>query len=326
MIRLEGAQNALENTWGNRLNFVTPDIRKEGATIHLSLNNWNVTINAFDEIVLTLLVKFLFIPEWLVEQCYSKRFLEETGAKQRTDGWVKVGLVYRQPSVTGIYIRPTNSLFKLFGMDPYPYCDIPYNTLTHTICEEKAMFDIMAGMGPIHQREKNLLPRVSELGFEGPQEGTNVLSESDFRNPSLFKPGYMETMEEEIRQGMESKESITAELQDFRKFTLVKRINNTGNPRKDYILHIPDMVVVLPRDQGKPQSIAVEVELTNKRCKNYEETMNRYKNNNKFGKVYWLVSAADTASALRSAYKNVGGTGTCQTILSEFVVPHPEGF
>lgn len=326
---ISGTLNAQENTWGNRFNNVIPNIKKEGNTIILSTGNASVSIDPFDEIVLTIILKFLFSPIWLIKQFYQTWMIAGIeNPEDKINDWVKVGLIWKEAAVTGQYVRPTNTLFKLFGETPEPFCDIPFNTLTHTISEQKVVFDIMSGNGiaaEIFKREK-VLPRISELGFDESDNGTNVLTEPDFRNPKLFKnEGIMELSETEnkINEGMKNGDAVTPELINFNQFMLVKKVNNTGTVRKDYIFHIPDLIIPVIRENGKPKSIAIEVELSNKRY-NYEETMRRYKNNNKYGSVYWLCRNQQIAESLRNAYDAVGGTGTCRTALMEFVVPYPE--
>ena len=323
---LAGTLNALENTWKGRYNTALPSIKKEENLIKLTTSDISVGIDAFDEIVLTIILKFLFCPVWLIKQFYQTWMIAGIeDPEKRINDWVSIGLVWKEAAVTGQYVRPTYLLFKLFGEKPEAFYNIPFNTLTHTISEQKVMFDIMSGNSPILKREK-VLPRISELGFDDDEHGTNALTEPDFRNPKLFKEeGIIELSETEnaINEGMKNGAIVTPELENFNQFTLVKKVNNTGVIKRDYKFHVPDLIIPVIRDNGKPMSIAVEVELSNKRY-GYEETMRRYKDNNKYGAVYWLCNSPQIASALRDAYDAVGGTGTCKTVLMEFVIPSPE--
>lgn len=325
---LSGTLNAQENTWKGRYNSTVPSIKLVGQQLELSANNANVVIDSFDEIVLTIVLKFLFSPVWLVKQFYQTwKIAEMETPESRLNRWVDIGLVWKENSVTGQYIRPTYLLFKLFGQDPRPFFNIPFNSLTHTVSEQKVMFEIMSGNSSVNNicRDK-LLPRISELGFDDDPFGTNVLTEPDFRNPKLFKEsGIAELSETEnqINIGMKNGATVTPELVNFNQFTLVKKVNNTGTVKKDYQFHVPDLIVPTVRVNGVPQSIAVEVELSNKRW-GYEETMRRYRDNNKFGTVCWLCNTPAIAEALRNAYDAVGGTGSCKTVLMEFVIPSPE--
>lgn len=323
---LTGTLNAQENTWKGRYNTALPNIKKEETTIKLSTADISVNIDSFDEIVLTIILKFLFCPVWLIKQFYQTWMIAGIeNPEDKINEWVSIGLVWKEAAVTGQYVRPTYLLFKLFGEAPESFYNIPFNTLTHTISEQKVMFEIMSGKSEILKRE-SVLPRISELGFEDSETGTNVLIEPDFRNPKLLKPeGILELSETEnsINKGMKEGAVVTPELEDFSQFTLVKKVNNTGVIKKDYKFHVPDLIIPMIRNNGKPQSIAVEVELSNKRY-GYEETMKRYKDNNKYGAVYWLCNTPQITEALRSAYDAVDGTGTCRTVLMEFVIPSPE--
>lgn len=327
-----GTRNAQENTWNNRYNSVIPSIKKDGNKIILSSAHETVELDSFDEIILTIIIKFLFAPVWLLKQFYNTWMIAGLDdPEEKINSWVNIGLVWKEAAVTGQYVRPTYLLFKLFGQDPEKFYNIPFNTLTHTISEEQVMFEVMSGRGPIGEailkREKvKLLPRISELGFDENNNGTNIITECDFRNPALFKDEGIKELndtEHKINEGMRNGETVTPELEKFNQFVLVKKINNTGTIKKDFVFHIADLIIPTIRNNGKPQSIAIEVELTNKRAVNYEETMKRYKDNNKYGAVYWLCNTPDIANNLREAYSTVGGTGTCRTILLEFTIPTP---
>lgn len=347
-----GIKNAQKNTWGNKYLNAIPDIHKEGSVITLAVNNKVATIDSFDEIILTIILKFLFMPVWFIKQCYNTKILVSVDtAENKINSWVQTGLIWIESSVTGSYVRPTYALFNLFGENPYQYSAIPFSLLTHTICEEKIMFEVMSGISEINKKEKDiLLPRFSELGFDLENEdqvdislldesiqtkstikklGTNILAEEDFRNPNMYSvEGIRELsdVENKINQGIKNKAQITPELENFRNFVLVKKLNNTGVVKKDYAFHVPDLIIPCLRVNGMPRSIAIEVELSNKRAINYVETLTRYKNNNKYGSVYWLCNTPNISNALRQAYDEIGGTGTCKTVLMEFIIPSPDEF
>lgn len=336
----KGILKAQENTWGNRYNNVLPDINMDStkSILTLTAGNFSCDLDDFDEIVLTIVYKFLFCPVWLIKQFYKTWIFTadcENVVEEKIDSWINVGLVWKESTVTGMYIRPTYNLFNLFGSSPENFTNIPFNTLTHTISEEKIMFDVMTKSDSVKSIFENnyTLSRVSELGFnieESDDSGTNIIAEPDFRNPYLYnEKGIMELSNTEHRideaiKGDPEGSIITPELENFNQFTLIKKINNTGTIKKDYLFHIPDLIIPVIRNNGKPQSIAIEVELTNKRAINYKETMNRYKDNNKFGAVYWFVSSPNTMQALKNAYEEVGGTGKCKTYTIEFIIPYPE--
>lgn len=334
---LLGVQNSLDNTWNNKYNIVTPNIEKNGSKIKYSTSSCSVEIDNFDEIILNIVLKYLFMPIWLIKQCYkSYSFIDESASSvdDFIESLVKVGLVYKESSVTGQYLRPTYSLFNLFNFPIEKYSSIPFNNLTHTISEEKIMFDIMSGENTVKRiilknlkTPKLYLPRMSFLGLPNDINGTNVIGEAEFRNPILFTPEGINTLnsvENTINEAILNKKgSITPELENFRYFNIVKKIDNTGSIKKDYKFHIPDLAIPIPRINGQPNSIAIEVELTSKRY-NYTESLERYKNNNKYGTVIWFCRDNSISNALKEAYKEIGGTGSCKCLLSEFIVPSPD--
>jgi hypothetical protein len=323
---LAGTRNARNNTWGSRYHRSIPSVRKNGAVITYSTSLVSVDLTAFDEVVLTVIMKFLFVPMWLVRRFYSYGFKlagNEQEVDEMVDKWVQLGIVWKEAEVTGEYLRPTHALFQMFRQPPYRYCNIPFNTLRHSICEELVMFEVMAGYSEILDREP-VMPRISELGFDGEIPGTNIIGEEDFRNPKLFSQ-YNKIMqvEHDINEGIKNGERLTPELRDFSMFSLVKKVDNTGEVKKDFKFHIPDLIIPVIRDQGRSRSIAIEVELSNKKA-DYEEAMLRYKDNNKFGSVYWLCNGSSIAAYIREAHEKVRGTGTCRTELLEFVIPSPK--
>lgn len=322
---LAGTKNAYINTWGNRYNKAIPAVKMNGASLTYSTSLVSVEFTPFDEIVLTIIMKFLFVPIWLIKKFYSYEFNmvgNDDYVDEMIDKWIQLGIVWKESEVTGHYLRPTHSLFQMFRQKPYKYCNIPFNTLRHTICEELVMFEVMAGISEINKNEVTM-PRVSELGFSGNISGTNIISEPDFRNPNLYSE-YNKIMqiEYEVNEGIKNQEKVTAELLDFRYFNIVKKINNTGVVKNDFKFHIPDLIIPVIRNNGKSQSIAIEIELSNKRI-DYEEACKRYKDNNKFGVVYWLCNGSSIANYIREAYQKVGGTGSCRTELLEFIIPSP---
>ena len=160
---MSGTKIAQSNTWQNRYNSTIPNIEKQGEIIKLTYSDIVSDIDYFDEIVLTIIIKFLFCPIWLIKKFYNcSSFIgNEDYCINKINNWIKLGLIWQESSVTGLYVRPTYALFELFGEKPYKYTNIPFNMLTHTICEEWVMFSVMSGISDIVKANKNiLLPRI----------------------------------------------------------------------------------------------------------------------------------------------------------------------
>ena len=76
--------------------------------------------------------------------------------------------------------------------------------------------------------------------------------------------------------------------------------------RKAY--HIPDLVVKRQRnDDGSPESIAVEVEISNKDMDSYEKVLRAYRADDRiFKKVVWVCKSIGPARKLETIAKNIG--------------------
>lgn len=72
--------------------------------------------------------------------------------------------------------------------------------------------------------------------------------------------------------------------------------------------HVPDLVVRRSRNvDGSPNSIAVEVEVSNKDEKSYAKTLRAYKADRKiYGKVIWVCQTRGTAIKLENIAKEIG--------------------
>lgn len=318
-----GTIAAKRNTWGS-YNRTAPTVERCPGFLRYSTSLVTVEVWPFDEIILYVLLKFLWMPVWLVELFYGYQYQYaglEGVVQDKLRQWEQLGIIWVEQHTTGDYIRPTYALFQMFSQDPVQYNTIPANLLTHTVCEETICFEVMSGVSPILKKEKTM-PRVSELGFDGNLQGTNILPEVDFRYP-VRQDEYAKIMEvehqldEAVRTGGPN---LTEELMDFRWFTIAKKVDNTGNVRQDFRFHIPDLIIPNIREGGKPRSIAIEVELSNKRAVNYEETMLRYRDNTRFSSVYWFCDGI-IASQLQKAYDATGGTGSTRMEIIEFQPP-----
>ena len=320
------------NTW-HYYRPTKPAIKKEEQFIILKNSELEIKISAFEEIILSIILDFLFCPTWLVCKWLKKHPQHLiTTEKEIIQSWINIGLVWNESSVTGNYLRPTSLLFSLFkNKEKMPkYKDIPFNQLTHTISEQQVMFEIMSG--DINNNinkifSKIYIKRNSPLGLTGITNGTNIINESKFNNIISFQRKTIEeinNIEYEINNGIKNKETITEEFKDFSKFIIIKKKDNTGEIKKDYDFHVPDLIIPLPRIQGSPRSIAIEVELSDKKLTRYIETLKIYKNNNRFGYVIWLTSNDKILKNLLKAFKNIAGLGDTKMSIQPFVIPYPD--
>lgn len=330
---LSSTRNADLNTW-ERYHKVMPNIIKTDFNITLKTDMYEVKITSHEEVILHIIQCFQFCPIWLVE-----KFLNENKLNSMEDpvniikSWINIGLVWIEGSVTGEYLRPTYFMYKLFGKEGKTFSSIPFNKLTHTISEQQVMYEVMSGIDNKLNKTFNkiFVPRYSELGINC-QIGTNIIREEEFRSISVFMSSNIPEIEQseyEIREEIRNGKKITPELRDFKKFLIIKKKDNKGSIKTDYDIHIPDLIIPLPRyidkntGESKALSIAIEVELTKKSLNSYIHIMNKFKDNNKFGYLVYYCANGKIAELIKKAYNSVNGLGHTQLVIYEFVIPSP---
>ena len=318
------------NTW-HYYRPTKPAIKKEEHFINLKTSELEIQLNQLDEIILSIVLDFLFCPTWLVCRWLKKYSKYRTESEKDTImSWIDIGLVWHESSVTGNYLRPTKLLFNLFNKNMPKYTDIPFNQLTHTISEQQVMFEILSGDSDNIVNKifsKMYIKRHSPLGLTGGIKGTNIINESQFSNVISYQSKSVKeinSIEYNINKEIENKETITTEFRDFSKFIIIKKRGNTGVVKKDYSFHVPDLIIPLPRLQGSPQSIAIEVELSDKKLTRYIETLKMYKDNNRFGYVVWLSSNEKISGNLLKAFKNLSGLNKTKMLIQPFTIPSPD--
>ena len=314
------SSKVLDNTWQN-YNPVNPSIIKKD-TVIIKTEEQEVFISNFEEVVLYIIANFLFAPVWLVENWIKKYKMSLNTPKNTITSWVNTGLVWIEPSVTGLYLRPTNSLFKLFNMPIIKYRSIPYNQLSHTICEEQVTLEIMLG-----DKDNNInkvfskiyLPRYSPLDLKN-TSGTNIINEFQFNGLLYYKTKSnkeISDIERSLEEQINDKKAITDEFTNFSKFVIVKKDTEKNN----YLFHVPDLIIPIKRKDGRAQSIAIEVELSDKKIRRYTKTLEMYKNNNRYGYVVWLSQNDKITSNLTSAFKKINGLGDVKMAIYPFKTP-----
>lgn len=100
------SSKSVENTWYNYNPIIPSIIKKESIIVKTEDNE--VIISNFEEVVLFIIVNFLFCPVWLVEDWIEKYNFSTQGREDIITSWVNTGLVWIESSVTGLYLRPTN--------------------------------------------------------------------------------------------------------------------------------------------------------------------------------------------------------------------------
>lgn len=272
-----------------------------------------------DEIVLYLITDFKFIPLWLIQQWYSD--FNQTSIYSILEGWMSVGLVWLETDPTGVFIRPTKHLLKLFGEEKVSYVPIPKQFLNHSFGEAQVVFDMMIGNSKSELwqliKDNELVPPYKPLGLDYTQgiSGSLIVRENWIRI-GYSNREWLWNMDKEIEKEITQKKKFTKEFSDLKLFQLIYKEGD------NWVSQIPDLVIPIPREDGQPRSYAIEVELTSKGPDRYEKILNNYKNNIKFGKLFYLAGDVKVAKDIMTAYKKIGeDLGSCKLYLMPFKTP-----
>ena len=150
---------------------------------------------------------------------------------------------------------------------------------------------------------------------EGKKErNTKAKRERDFAMSVLAK-------QDDIIKGIRAGSKYTMEFQDQSLLTLIPKDFGIDPASKT---QRPDSAILVPRDGGRPQSIAIELELTKKGAiKNesrYDKIMENYKNNLIYGTLIYLCANSAIREAVEQAYHNVG-LGSCRLLCLNYTSP-----
>lgn len=247
--------------------------------------------------------------------------------------WIDLGLIYEETGINGSFIRPMKTVFLMARLPIPKFTDIPYNLLHHTVGCAAAYFKILRG--ELETLEGIEIPRWSNVLNAQVNQGVNAFPEAKIRAfaPSVDK--YLNA-EKEIRDSINNRDVVTPEFRDMWKFLIFSTKVAEENEELDlsklssYDIHIPDILIPIPRDYGEDMkvlkdsasSIAVEVELTNKGRDRYSHTLEKYKNQNRFGSVLWLASPKNILT-INAAVQQIGMTASTVPGIyyEEFEVP-----
>lgn len=311
-------QEAVKNTY-YRYPRVTPHINLY--TDHLEIRTIDdvAQIHKIDEVVLYIIARYRWVPAWLAQQWFE---VYDINGYDRIEKWIRVGLVWAQTGSTGVFIRPTYFLFSLMEIKETNYTDIPFNLLNHTCAEMQIMFDVMIGnpKSEIWYFIKNspCLPTYHPLKIKPVEDsGVPIFTEEEYRG-SIDVDKVREGQDKLIRSIREGSR-FTAEFQDYSLFTLAKEDNS--NNKFGIYTQRPDLVIPAFRQGEKPQSWAIEMELSAKSGIRYDKIMKSYKNNLIYGYLLYLCGNNYIVEKVKSAYKEAGGLGTCRLFVAPWTAP-----
>lgn len=280
-----------------------------------------VQIRKLEEVILYIITLFKFSPFWLIQQwfyTYTKNPGFDTLIK-----WINVGLVWAETTSMGVFIRPTRFLLDMFKSEDTKFLEIPFGMLNHNCSEQQLFFDITMGNPKSEMwnliRNEETLPVYHPLNIKPEKEsGTIVIREGDFRiGFKRYNTEEIIRREEEIQQQVRAGMKYTEEFSDFSRFPIVTFKKDTG----EIVTQTPDVIIPIPRKEGLAQSYAIELELTPKQSVKYIDILENYKNNIKFGKLFYLCSSLRIARYVKEAYQKIGGLGRCELYILPFQSP-----
>lgn len=292
--------------------------------------NGKITLDKIDEVTLYILCEFKFLPIWLIQQWYAVYYPGTMEGYNRVLRWIDFGLAWCEPTSLGVYIRPTmfllNIIYEEADEGSKKFIGLPFNLMNHTCSEAQIMFDVMMGntMSDIwhvfNKYTSAKFPCYHPLhvggGDPNDRNGTIILAESLFR-ANRWKPEELVNGHEQLAREILTGNAITAEFSDWKLFNLECGYNAKGNLETQR----PDLAIPVPRIEGRPQSWAIEMELTAKTAVRYEKILGHYKNNNIYGTVIYLCGTKYIYSLVKAAEETIGGLGTCKLAAIKYDPP-----
>lgn len=337
------------NTY-NLISTSVPELKRENNSLFLSCGDICEEITYTDECIFLTLCEFTYIPLW-----YLNSFLKEmdfySKPIEKIKKWKKLGIIFVDQQTIGEFLRPTNFLYQILQLKKKKYKVIPYNMLTHDMSKMDIFLKSMLGTSEeindvlkeefkgneelikayiiepidilkVRRKNDNEILKLLE-GEKIPQfmidENSYSLKVIDEKNIKIAKANTskISSIEREIKVQLKNKEYNTTELIDPSYFFCAIAEG------EGYILQFPDLIIPMRRRQsnGKPNSIAIEMELTCKPLENYKRNLMKYKNSLKFGSVVWFCGDNKIKRVLTQAFKEIGGTGFTNTYLYNYSTP-----
>ena len=321
ILELQDSEN-VKNTF-YRYPKISPHLTKFDNHYEIKTIDNQISIYKIEEIILYIIADFKFAPIWLIQQWFEDY---NKNGYEIIENWIKVGIVWAEPSSMGVFIRPTKFLFDLMEIDDTNYRDIPFGLLNHTCAEEQIVFDLSMGNNKSELwnllKADKLLPCYHPLKIQVAQDtGTFVIREEHFKI-NHFKPQEIKDEQDKLIQSIKtSNNNFTLEFQGDGKgnYPLFTLVNYTD--KGIMVTQKPDTIIPIPRLNGQPQSCSIELELSAKTPQKYEQIMKNYKNNLIYGKLFYLCGNNRIAKLVTDAYKSVGGLGSCRLFIIPFVAP-----
>lgn len=317
-------QNSILSTREERYKQVDFTIHKEENRCILQSGPAQLELSINDEIILYILFIYGYMPLFL-----AKQFLK-TGSfigqeKSKLIQYRDFGLIYEYPTPVGIFLMPTDKLAILFGKNLGDFVSPNYNLLTHSVSEEKIMYECMTGTAE-YLKDIPHIPYISQLGLGKNSDGTSIISEEQYSVSRGFFYKNLEKYNEDeskLREEIKAGKQITTP--DLKEQNLIIYKKKSAD-KYDYKL--PDLAILAPRKIingiAFPQSTAIEVELTGKGMNKYKDLLQLYYNNMKFGKVIYLTPDGKIRDDLLKAWNKIdkSKTQTCELEILDFVIPY----
>lgn len=320
--------NALLNTREVRYKQVDFSIEKrEDNSVVLKNGPAELNLTLLDEVVLYIILIYRYMPFFLAKKfVQSSNFIGQE--ESRLVLYRDFGLIYEYPTPIGTLLMPTEKLALLFGEKLGPFTNPNYNLFTHTVSEQKVMFECMIGEAQF-LKDIPHIPYISKIGLQNNKEGTTAISEEQYSISRNFFYQHLKDyndaeakLREEIKAG---KQITTPDIKEQNLMIFKKR----STDKYDY--KIPDIAILAPRKIVNgiafPQSTAIEVELTDKGIRKYTSLLQLYYSNIKFGKVIYLTPDGKIRDTILKAWKKIDRsiTQTCELEILDFVMPYDEG-
>lgn len=311
-------QDAVKNTY-YRYPKVTPHIVKYKDCLEVKTIDDLVYLRKIDEVILYIIARFKWAPAWLIQQWFEVYNID---GYSQIEKWIKVGITWAETGTMGVYIRPTHFLFELIGITEAKWSNVPFNLYNHTCAEMQIVFDVMMG-NPKSEiwyfiQNSECLPTYHPLGITPQNDsGVPIFIEDEYK--SSLNLNIVKNAQDKLIQSIRMKKKITEEFNDYSLFTLVSS-EYSGNNKEGIYTKRPDLVIpAFRKENGQPQSWAIEMELTPKF--KYDKIMELYKNNLVYGYVLYLCGNNTIVEKVKKAYRDIGGLGHCRLFVAPWAAP-----